>query len=89
LLGAGFGAFALGLVSNALARVRRRPAAITTVPGLLVLVPGSFGFRGVVSLFAEDASSGVELVTRMLAIGMALVSGLLLAGVAYPSQRTF
>lgn len=88
LLGAGCGAFALGLVSNALARVRLRPATITSVPGLLVLVPGSLGFRGVLSFLSEDTSSGVELVTRMLAIAMSLVCGLLLAGVVFPSQRT-
>jgi len=88
LLGAGCGAFVLGLVSNALARLRLRPGAITAVPGLLVLVPGSLGFRGVSSFLAQDALPGVELVARMLAVAMALVSGLLLAGVVVPSQRT-
>jgi uncharacterized membrane protein YjjB (DUF3815 family) len=88
LLGAGCGALALGLASNALARVRLRPASITSVPGLLVLVPGSIGFRGVSSLFAADALSGLDLVTRMLATAMALVCGLLLASVLLPSRRT-
>jgi uncharacterized membrane protein YjjP (DUF1212 family) len=88
LLGAGCGAFALGLASNALARVRLRPASITAVPGLLVLVPGSLGFRGVSSFLAQDTASALELVARMLAVAMALVCGLLLASVALPSQRT-
>jgi uncharacterized membrane protein YjjP (DUF1212 family) len=88
LLGAGCGAFALGVMSNGLARVRLRPSTITSVPGLLVLVPGSLGFRGVLSFLSEDLGSGLELVTRMLAISMALVCGLLLAGVVFPSQRT-
>jgi uncharacterized membrane protein YjjP (DUF1212 family) len=88
LLGVGCGSFVLGLLSNALARVRLRPASITAVPGLLVLVPGSIGFRGVTSFLSQDAQSGLELVTRMLVIAMALVCGLLLAGVALPSQRT-
>ncbi len=88
LLGAGLGAFLLGLASNTLARVRLRPASITTVPGLLVLVPGSIGFRGVTSFLSQDTLSGLELVTHMLAIAMSLVCGLLLAGVAFPSQRT-
>ena len=88
LLGAGCGSFVLGLASNGLARLRLRPAAITAVPGMLVLVPGSLGFRGVSSFLAQDALPGVELVARMLAVAMALVSGLLLAGVVVPSQRT-
>lgn len=89
LLGAGCGAFALGLASNFLARRRLRPAAITAVPGLLVLVPGSVGFRGVTSFLAQDGTSGLELVTRMLTIAMSLVCGLLLASVVLPSRRTF
>jgi len=88
LLGAGCGALALGLASNALARVRLRPATITSVPGLLVLVPGSIGFRGVSSFLSEDSATGFDFVTRMLAIAMSLVCGLLLAGVVFPSQRT-
>lgn len=88
LLGAGCGAFALGLASNVLARVRLRPGTITSVPGLLVLVPGSIGFRGVASFLSQDSASGLELVTRMLAIAMSLVCGLLLASVVFPSQRT-
>lgn len=88
LLGAGCGAFVLGLASNTLARVRLRPATITAVPGLLVLVPGSMGFRGVASFLSQDTLSGLELVTRMLAVAMSLVCGLLLAGVVFPSQRT-
>jgi uncharacterized membrane protein YjjB (DUF3815 family) len=88
LLGAGCGAFALGLVSNTLARIRLRPATITSVPGLLTLVPGSLGFRGASSLLLSDTASGLELVARMLAVAMSLVCGLLLAGVVFPSQRT-
>ena len=88
LLGAGCGAFVLGLTSNTLARVRLRPGSITAVPGLLVLVPGSIGFLGVNSFLAQDTLAGLELVARMLAIATALVCGLLLAGVVLPSQRT-
>jgi len=89
LLGAGCGAFALGLASNFLARRRLRPATITAAPGLLVLVPGSVGFRGVTSFLAQDGTSGLELVARMLTIAMSLVCGLLLASVVFPSRRTF
>lgn len=88
ILGASAGSFALGMVSNVLARTRNLPAAITSVPGLLVLVPGSIGFRGVASIFQLDSTSGLDLVLRMLATAVALVCGLLLATVVYPSQRS-
>lgn len=88
VLGAGIGAFVLGVGSNLLARIRLRPAAITSVPGLLVLVPGSVGFRGIASFLQHDTVSAVELVFRMLAIAIALVCGLLLANVVVPSRRS-
>jgi uncharacterized membrane protein YjjB (DUF3815 family) len=88
ILGASCGSFLLGAASNVLARTRALPAAITSVPGLLVLVPGSIGFRGVASIFELDASTGLDLVLRMLATAVALVCGLLLATVVYPSQRS-
>jgi uncharacterized membrane protein YjjP (DUF1212 family) len=88
ILGASAGSFALGIVSNVLARTRALPAAITSVPGLLVLVPGSIGFRGVASIFQLDSGPGLDLVLRMLATAVALVAGLLMAAVVYPSQRS-
>jgi len=89
-LGPGCGAFVLGLLSNTLARIRHRPAQITSTPGLLVLVPGSIGFRGVSSLLIDGVRSpGAELVSSMLAIGVSLVCGLLLASVVVRSKRTF
>lgn len=86
--GAGLGACALALFSNLLARARRIPAAITLVPGLLVLVPGSLGFRGFENLLTNDAVAGVALVARMLAVGVSLVGGLLVANVILPSRRS-
>ncbi len=88
LLGAGLGALVLGVASNVLARVRKRPSAITAVPGLLVLVPGSVGFRGVASFFEHDVAQGAEPVFRMLAIATAIVCGLLLASVVVSSRRS-
>jgi uncharacterized membrane protein YjjP (DUF1212 family) len=88
LLGAGGGALALGLFSNSLARWRRLPAGITSVPGLLVLVPGSIGYRGIASVFTQETAAGLDLVAHMLAVALMLVCGLLLAGVLLPSQRS-
>ncbi len=87
-LGAGVGAFFLSLFSNVLARFRRLPAAITLVPGLLVLVPGSLGFRGLSQLLTSKSQDGVEMVAQMLAVGAALVCGLVVANVVLPSRRS-
>ncbi|MCC7441567.1 MAG: threonine/serine exporter family protein, partial [Bdellovibrionales bacterium] len=48
------GGWAVGAASNLFARVFRRPASVTLLPGLLLLVPGSLGFRSLSSLFEHD-----------------------------------
>ncbi|MBK6939343.1 MAG: threonine/serine exporter family protein [Planctomycetes bacterium] len=79
------------MFSNLLARWRRLPAALSTVPGLLILVPGSTGFRSLSSflgLRASDGTDPTDLLVGMVAIGVALVCGLLVANVLLPSRRS-
>jgi uncharacterized membrane protein YjjB (DUF3815 family) len=78
-LGAFVGALTVGLVTNLLARVRNRPAVITLVPAIMVLVPGSIGFRSMESLLARDVLAGVDTAFSMLMVAVALVAGLLFA----------
>ncbi len=86
-LGAFVGALLLGLASNGFAKTFDRPAALPLVPGLLVLVPGSVGFRSVFALLDNDVLSGVNAAFKMVLISVALVSGVLFASVAIPPRR--
>lgn len=78
-LGAFVGACALGLASNLYARLRRRPAVVMSLPGLLLLVPGSLGFQSLSSLIGRDVVSGVETAFGMTLVAVALVAGLLIS----------
>ncbi len=78
-LGAFVGALIVGLVTNGLARLRNRPAVITLVPAIMLLVPGSIGFRSLESLLARDVLAGVDTAFSMLMVAVALVAGLLFA----------
>lgn len=80
-LGAFIGALVAATTSNALARVFDRPAVVALVPALLLLVPGSVGFRSVTSFFENDVIAGVSFAFSMLIVGVSLVAGLLLANV--------
>ena len=69
----------MGLVTNLLAWMRNRPAVITLVPAIMLLVPGSIGFRSMESLLARDVLAGVDTAFSMLMVAVALVAGLLFA----------
>ena len=87
-LGVFVGALTVGLASNVIARFRDRPAAVTLVPGILLLVPGSIGFRSLASLLDKQVVSGVEAAFKMALMAIALVAGMLVANAVVPSRRT-
>jgi uncharacterized membrane protein YjjP (DUF1212 family) len=86
-IGAVLGAFLIGLISNVRARWLDQSAAVTLVPGTLMLVPGSIGMRSVFAMLQHDASSGVMAAFKMVLIAASIVAGTLLANVAFPSKR--
>jgi uncharacterized membrane protein YjjB (DUF3815 family) len=86
-LGVFAGALTAGVASNVYARLTRRPTMITLVPGILLLVPGSFGFRSVASLVDERVLSGVETAFKMVMIAVALAAGVLIARLILPPRR--
>ena len=87
-MGAFTGALLVGLGSNLHARVFNRPATVTLIPGILLLVPGSVGFSSLSSLIADDIVSGMEMAFTMSIMGVALVTGLLLAGSIVSPRRS-
>jgi len=86
-LGAFVGALLVGLGANLFARLRRRPAAVMQVPGLIILVPGSLGFRSLSALLERDVLSGVQAAFAALLVAIALATGILLANVVIPPRR--
>jgi uncharacterized membrane protein YjjB (DUF3815 family) len=91
LLGPEFGVFAgalsVGIGSNLFARFTNRPAAITMVPGVLLLVPGSMGFRSVTALLEREVIAGVDTLFQMLLLAISLVAGLFFANLVSPERR--
>ena len=83
-LGAFLGALLVAASANLFARWQRRPAAIVRTPGLLLLVPGSLGFRGLTIAANGEYPASVQLLLHMLLVGGAIVAGLLMAGVLLP-----
>ncbi|MEM9596628.1 MAG: threonine/serine exporter family protein [Acidobacteriota bacterium] len=86
-LGALAGAILVGVAGNLFARLRDRPAAIAHIPGLMLLVPGSLGFRSVTALVAHDTLSGLQTAFTVVLVAVSLVTGLLVANVVLPPRR--
>lgn len=86
-LGVLVGAFALGVLANVSARLLDRPAQVVLVPAMMLLVPGSMGFRGMAALLARDTLSGVETVFAMFVVAIAIVGGLLIANATVSPRR--
>jgi uncharacterized membrane protein YjjP (DUF1212 family) len=83
-LGMFVAAFTVALASSAFERWRRRPAPVVLVPGILLLVPGSIGYRSMTSLFAGNTVAGIDNAFTMILTAVSLVAGLLIAGVVAP-----
>jgi uncharacterized membrane protein YjjP (DUF1212 family) len=86
-LGVFVGALALGTFGNLYARWTGRPASVLRIPGLLLLVPGSTGFRSLASFMAEDPVAGAEGAFRVGLVAMGLVAGLFAANLVVPPRR--
>jgi uncharacterized membrane protein YjjP (DUF1212 family) len=86
-LGAFVGGLVTGIGSNWYARLTNRPAQITLVPGLLLLVPGSVGLSSLASLLDRNVTVGVESAFRMVLIAVSLVAGILIANVISPRRK--
>ncbi|MEO6066460.1 MAG: threonine/serine exporter family protein [Gemmatimonadales bacterium] len=88
-LGAFVAALLVGLASNVYAWISDRPTSVTLVPGVLLLVPGSIGFRGIASLLDRKTLSGVETAFTAVLIAAALTAGILTATVLGPQRRRY
>lgn len=86
-LAAFVGAFLLGAVANSFRRLVDRPAAVVQVPGMMLLVPGSLGFRSISSLLAQDPTAGIQAAFTMTLVAVSLVMGLLMATVLFAPRR--
>lgn len=79
VVGAFAGAVAVASIGHFYAYLSGRPAVLVQIPGLITLVPGSMGFRGLHALIEQDSSTGINLITDMVLTGAVLAVGLLLA----------
>ncbi|AGA28534.1 threonine/serine exporter family protein [Singulisphaera acidiphila] len=86
LLGPFLGALVLGMAANLYARWRDPTPQLLIVPGLALLVPGSFGLRSLESLLSGASVTGLEQGFHMFMMTIALVAGLLFSNAMVASE---
>jgi uncharacterized membrane protein YjjP (DUF1212 family) len=86
-VGSFLGALVVGSGSNLYARLHDRPAMVPLAPGIILLVPGSLGYRSLSALQDRQTVQGVDFAFGMLLVAMCLVGGLLASSAVVPPKR--
>jgi uncharacterized membrane protein YjjP (DUF1212 family) len=85
------GVFLAGVVvtaaGNIYGRWTNRPSALIRVPGIILLVPGSLGFRSLNFVFERDVMLGLDTAFAVLAALIALTAGILFGNLLVPTRR--
>ena len=77
----------MAALSNLYGRVRGRPGALVRLPGIMLLVPGSVGFRALGFVMERDYTSGVDTLVAVMSALLALTAGLLFGSLLVPPRR--
>jgi uncharacterized membrane protein YjjB (DUF3815 family) len=85
--GAFAGALAVGVASGLYSRWKGKTALVTSTVGIIMLVPGSVGFRSITKIIAHDPVAGIQTALTMVVTAVAIVTGLLLARVVVPRRN--
>jgi len=83
-LAAFIAAFAATVTSALYSWIFKRPFMVTLVPSILVLVPGSIGYRGLIALMNRNFEVGLEGAFNMVLIAVAIAGGMIVAFELWP-----
>lgn len=87
-LGMFFGGTCVGAMSNIFARLKDKPSSLIQWPGIVLLVPGSVGYRGMTSLFERDVVGGLDTAFTMVTLALALVVGVFFGNILVKPRRS-
>lgn len=82
-----FSSLVMAAVANIYGRVIGRPGTLVRLPAIMLLVPGSVGFRGIASLIERDYTLGMDTAVAVLSALVALMAGLLFGSVLVAPRR--
>jgi uncharacterized membrane protein YjjP (DUF1212 family) len=77
----------IAALANVYGRVSGRPGSLVRLPGIMLLVPGSVGFRAFGFVMVRDYALGVDTLLAVLGALLALTAGLLFGALLVPPRR--
>lgn len=86
-LGMFFGGTCVGAMSNIFARITNKPSSIFHYPGIILLVPGSVGYRSFSFMMENDVVGGLGTAFTMVTLALALVVGLFFGNILIKPRR--
>jgi uncharacterized membrane protein YjjP (DUF1212 family) len=87
-VGVFFASLVVTALGNLYGRVFNRPGALVRVPGIILLVPGSVGFRSFSFVFERDVMLGLDLAISVIAALIALLAGILFGNILVSARRS-
>jgi len=82
-----FSSLLMAALANLYGRTVGRPGALVRVPGIMLLVPGSVGFRSLAFVMERDYTLGFDTGVAVLSALTALTAGLLFGSLLVPPRR--
>ena len=82
-----FASLIMAALSNLYGRFAGRPGALVRLPGIMLLVPGSVGFRALGFVMEKDYAVGFDTLVAVLSALLALTAGLLFGALLVPPRR--
>lgn len=82
-----FAGLGVAAIANLYGRWFRRPGALIRVSGIILLVPGSVGFRSLNLVMEREVALGFDTAAAVIAALIALVAGLLFGNLLVPPRR--
>lgn len=82
-----FASLTIAALANLYGRIFGRPGALVRLPGIMLLVPGSVGFRALGFVMEKDYTVGFDTLVAVLSALLALTAGLLFGALLVPPRR--
>ncbi len=78
---------AVSVAGNIFSLITKKPASIMHIPGVMLLVPGSIGFKSLAAMLDNHTIDGVQTAFSALLVAVALAVGLIAGNLFVPPRK--